>query len=85
MIFLKVSVSERALFQRIQRKLAKENKKICRGRKAHPELGAYYIIDLSTSLVVEYPIDDIERLAREINTLAEYESLSDEMPKPKIY
>ena len=76
----KVPVSERAIFQRIQRKLAKEDQKLMksRGSRALSNLGSYYIVDLRTNFVKDYHIENLEELAKEVNAIASHECVESE-------
>jgi hypothetical protein len=76
----KVPVSERALFQRIQRKLNKRGQKIFRGRPGIQlnNLGTYYTIDLSENTLGDCHISDLEKYAREYGAIAKHEYLNNE-------
>ena len=75
----KVPVSERALFQRIQRKLKKEGQKIYRSRAGRQkmDLGTYYTVTLWTNTVDAYHIEDLEKFGRECSAIADHEYLSE--------
>jgi hypothetical protein len=68
----KVPVTEQALFQRIQRKLSKQGEKICktRGMRARQNLGTYHIVNLYHNTIVNYRIEDLEDLARELGAIS---------------
>jgi hypothetical protein len=71
-----VPVTERALIQRINRKLRKdaEMMKITRpGTQAAQELGRYYVVDSRNHVVNGY--DDLEAVGRELGVLAQYEHM----------
>jgi len=72
----KVPVSERALVQRINRVLAKEDQALKKTRSSRwrADLGAFYTIDRRHNAIVDRMID-LEEFARELKTLAEYERL----------
>jgi hypothetical protein len=72
----RVKVSERALIQRINRKLAAngESLKKSRGDRARSDLGEYYIINLHKNSVVNFGFD-LEAKGRELGALAEWEAL----------
>ena len=74
----RVTVSTRALVQRINRKLAQEGEqlKATRGGQAQIDLGDYYLLDLRLNAVVGKNIDP-ERLGRELGVLAKWEILTD--------
>lgn len=71
-------VSRRALIQRINRNLSKEDKilKASRGERARQDLGDYYIIALSGRSVLQKDID-VEKLGRQLGTLKPFERLID--------
>ncbi|HEY3549338.1 MAG TPA: hypothetical protein VGK17_24980 [Propionicimonas sp.] len=78
----KVNVTMRALVQRINRKLAKENQvlKAQRGAAArldNPQgLGAYYIVDTHSGNVDAQHVDP-EKLGRELGVLQTWERLEE--------
>jgi hypothetical protein len=64
-------VSERALFQRINRALNKNDEKLCKCRldsRAYYDLGDYYRIDCRTNFVLEKHVD-LEEMARDLNVM----------------
>ena len=73
----KVPVSERALIQRINRKLVKDGElvKKCREGRWDRELGDYYKIDFENSNVIVEKYVDLEETGRKLGVLAEYEKL----------
>ena len=81
----KVPVTERALFQRINRKLKQDNQALrtARGFWNGPDwyedtnLGRYYVIDIYRNVVVDHHVD-LEGTAREWGALAEWEELKSE-------
>ena len=74
----KVPVSQRALIQRINRALAKENEalKAARSERDRQQLGNYFVIDLHRNTVQAQHVD-LEALARELGVLKPYEALAD--------
>jgi len=73
----KVKVSERALIQRINRKLKSEDQllKVSReNSRSFSTLGRYFIVDIYRNFVISHDID-IVGLARELGALKEYEDL----------
>ena len=74
----KVLVTERALIQRINRKLWHDDQVLrkTRGTRAQLDLGWFYVLDWRRNFVVEHDVDP-ESLGRELGVLAEYESLAD--------
>jgi len=70
----KVPVSERALIQRINRKLRAEDEtlKTARGERAEQEFGRFYIVNFNRNFVVAKGCDP-EELGRELGVLSEYE------------
>jgi hypothetical protein len=80
----KVPVTERALIQRINRKLAADNQLLRTARYIrddrggwypNPDLGRYYVIDLNGNLLI-YRDVDLEQLARELAAIAPWEQLA---------
>ncbi len=73
-----VPVSERALIQRINRRLSKEDQMLCRTRERwSSDLGRYHTIDLSRNSLVAKHIN-LEKLGRETGALKPWERLVDE-------
>ena len=71
----KVPVTEKALYQRINRKLQEQGSALKRARaSAETALGAYFVVDVQGNYVTQHHID-IEDFGREIGALAEWESL----------
>ncbi len=73
-----VPVSRRALIQRINRALRKDDKilKTARSERVRLDLGDYYIINTRRNLLTDKQID-LESLGRELDALADYERLED--------
>ncbi len=72
-----IAVTHRALIQRINRRLLKEQKELGTSRynvKAFKDLGRYYIVDLKQNAVTQTNID-IEDLGRVMGLLKPYERL----------
>lgn len=69
-----VPVSERALLQRINRKLRQQGKmlKVTRGERAAQDLGRCYIVNVNQNYVVSKDCDP-EDVGRELGVLADYE------------
>lgn len=73
----KVTVTERALFARVDRKLAKEGQRLRRCKtdaKAFSELGTFYIVDTTTNTIAAKNCE-LETLAKEVGVLADWEEL----------
>ncbi len=75
-----VPVSERALFQRIQRKLADDDrawklKQSRDGTQARFDLGTFFVLDTKRSVAVKWEID-LEAYGRELGVLADFESVA---------
>lgn len=75
----KVTVSQRALIQRINRALKKEHQavKIPRGQRMQQDVGDYYLLDYSRNFVVNadrYGLD-LESFARELEVMEDWEAL----------
>jgi hypothetical protein len=70
----KVLVSERALIQRINRKLqaADEVLKASRGARMEQECGRYYVLNFRRNFVATAHVDP-EALGRELGALRDYE------------
>lgn len=76
----KKMVSERAVLARLNRKLAKEQQKVCTTKedsRGFGETGRYYVVDLNRNTIVIKGLhyDGLERLAKEEGCLKEYEAL----------
>lgn len=71
---LRVSISERALLARINRKLAHKGEKLCRSRgpQEQSEMGSCYIVNVQRGRIVARHVDP-ERLAKELGVLKPYE------------
>ena len=71
-----VPVSERALIQRINRKLRSNDEvlKTARGGRAEWDLGRYYVVDFNMNAVMQKDVD-LESLGRELNALQKHEHL----------
>ena len=72
-------MSEHALFQRINRKLAKTNERLSKTR-GDSYRWAYYVLDTSTNTIDgKHPIidskTDVERFARKLGVLQNHEEL----------
>ncbi len=74
----RVPVSERALVQRINRKLSKQGEMLrkSRGGSAFNTLGDFYSIDIRSNSVASHSID-IEVWGRELAVLHPWEKLED--------
>lgn len=74
------TVTGRALYQRINRKLAHEAERLCAARpgtREYAELGPYYVVSNQTSAVVAWHCD-LAKLWRELGVMAEQEQLQEE-------
>jgi hypothetical protein len=69
----KVLVSQRAVLQRINRKLKPEDRKLktSRSARAEQDLGRYYMIDFNRNWVVATDVN-LDDLARELKVLGEW-------------
>ena len=75
----KIKVSERALFARVNRKLAQEGETLRRSRADSRwlnETGALYVVDLRRNTIVAMHID-LAAYAAELGVLKPYEQLAD--------
>lgn len=71
---IKRPVSRRAVSERINRKLYKQNKKLVKNPPRNvPLYGVYMVIDLGTNMVDRHPINDIESFAREMGCIEAWE------------
>jgi hypothetical protein len=72
----RVPISERALVQRINRKLAAQGEvlKKTRGARAIQELGDYYVLDLHRNLLLNKDVDPVE-LAKVLRVLRRFERI----------
>jgi hypothetical protein len=73
----KATVSERALFARIDRALKKDGATLRRCRpdsRRHSEVGTFYVVDLRRNRVRHKDVD-LEALAREMGALKDWEVL----------
>ena len=73
----KVPVSQRALIQRINRKLRPNHEQVqtARGGRALQNLARYYRINVWRNVVIQSDLD-LEGFARELEAMAEWEKLS---------
>jgi hypothetical protein len=72
----RVPVSERAVTQRINRKLAASGEKLqkCRSDRWRHDVGDWYVIDVDRNLVLHKHVG-LEELGRKLGVLHEYENL----------
>jgi hypothetical protein len=70
----KVPVTERALYQRINRKLKHENQSLRTARSEDTNLGRYFIVDTYRNQLVDSHVN-IEKLGRKLEALAAWEEL----------
>lgn len=71
----KLPVSERALLQRLNRKLRADGEVIKRARgNVWTTLGDYYVVDVERNCIAQHHVD-VEDLARELGVLQPWESL----------
>jgi hypothetical protein len=73
---IKVPLSNRAIIQRINRRLAKDHEKLCksRGWQAQQNLGDYYLLDRYRKTVINSNVN-VETFARELGVIQEHEIL----------
>jgi hypothetical protein len=76
----KVYISQRALLQRINRKLAKEEKKLLTSRSnaKKQEFGNFYIVDINLNNVIQAHID-LEVLGQDLHAIKKGEKYSEEV------
>jgi hypothetical protein len=73
----KVPITERALIQRINRKLATDDKRLLVSKPSSRWLdttGRHYMVDVATNSNVDYHVD-VEALGRELKVLKDWEEL----------
>lgn len=76
---MKKIVTERALLARVNRVLAHDNLRLYRNRegdRAGAELGRFYIVDLRNN-AIEASHCDLEKEARELDCLTDWETLGE--------
>jgi hypothetical protein len=70
-----VPIAERALYQRINRKLRGDGEVLKRSRgRVETTLGDYYVVNVERNFVAQHHVDLVE-LARELGVMAEWEFL----------
>ena len=73
------AISERALIQRINRYLEKEEGQLLRTSRGnsrwHHDLGRYYIIDIHKNLIVSTH-QDLENLGKDLKVMSKHETLA---------
>jgi hypothetical protein len=74
----KVPVSERALVQRVNRKLKEKNEKVLKSRSNGGGLtrGEYYLLDTDHHALVHESVD-LEGMGRELGVLKDWEALAE--------
>lgn len=71
----KVPITEKALYQRINRKLRQRDEVLKRSRvSTEVDLGKYFVVDLHRNAVTNHHID-IEDFGKQIGVMADWESL----------
>ncbi len=70
-----LAVSKRALVQRINRQLRKQDEMLKAGRGANA--GEYYRVDTDRNFLIEEDVD-LAKLGRELGVLAAYERLTED-------
>jgi hypothetical protein len=80
-------ITERALVQRINRKLGKVHQSLRKTRGYHVkhDLGEYYILDTHRNSIIESRLEraHLEEFARQLNVLAPHEELEEKILKKK--
>ena len=76
---IRIPVSERALIQRINRKLKTDGEQLkkCRSDRWRGELGDYFILDVTRNAILHKDVD-LEEWGRELGVLGLAERLEDE-------
>ena len=71
----RVPITEKALYQRINRKLRADGEVLKRARgSVETTLGEYYVVNVERHYVAQHHID-LAELGRELGVMAEWESL----------
>jgi hypothetical protein len=71
----KVAITEKALYQRVNRKMKADGKVLKRARgRLVATLGDYYTVDLTRNCIMDKHVD-LEDCGREIGVLQQYEAL----------
>jgi hypothetical protein len=71
----RVPITEKALYQRINRKLRADGEVLKRARgRVGTTLGEYYVLDIQRNFVAQRDVD-LAELGRELGVMAEWESL----------
>ena len=72
----KVAVSERAIFQRINRKLHQDGEmlKTSRSERVEQQVGRYYVVDIRRNFIARRDVDLIA-LGRELGVLKPWEAV----------
>jgi hypothetical protein len=83
----RIKITERALFQRINRKLAQDGEKLCtaRGESASEEMGRFYVVETGQHVRpkryaasgVVYTHVKLEELGRKLGVIKPWEELAD--------
>ena len=77
---MKIKISERAVIQRINRKLAKDNEKLKTLHETSQSIhniGRHYIVDIYSGAIL-HTHQDVESLGREIGVLHNREKIAEE-------
>ena len=79
---VKYPVSERALIQRLNRKLAQDHLRVKKTRegRAMAFLGDYYVLDIYRNVITEHHLSlaDLVEMAKEHSVMAGHEKLEEE-------
>lgn len=71
----RVPITEKALYQRINRKLRADGEVLKRARgRVETTLGEFYVLDIQRNFVAQHHVD-LAELGRELGVMAEWESL----------
>lgn len=73
----RLAVSERALIQRINRKLKEDGQQVrtTRSERMERQVGRHFIVDLTQNLITQQNVD-IEALGRKLKVLQDWEELA---------
>ncbi len=75
----RLKITERALFQRINRKLKQDGEQLrtARNQSVETSVGRYFIVDLNLNAVT-FPHQDLEKLGRKLGVIQPWEELEAE-------
>jgi len=74
-----IAITTRAMIQRINRRLAKDERilKAARSQRTEQSVGKFFVVDLARNLIVEQDVDP-ETLGRKLGVLDKWEMVQDD-------